>query len=143
MREDFDDYEAYFQREDFDPALTFLAVADQDIAGVALCERREERGAQTAVALGWIESLSVRPSYRHRGIGLALLHQAFGAFYRRGVRRVALFVDAQNATGAVELYRAAGMQPYREWIDYEKEVRPAGAPVPGDGYHSSSTPGSG
>ena len=143
VREDVNDYEEYFQSEDFDPALTFLAMAGQDIAGVALCEQREERSVETAVALGWIESLSVRPSYRHRGIGLALLHHAFGAFYRRGVRRVALFVDAQNATGAVEMYRAAGMQPYREWIDYEKEVRPAGALDPGDGYQSSSAPGSG
>jgi mycothiol synthase len=127
VREDFDDYEAYFQSEDFDPSLTFLALAGQDIAGVALCERREEHDAVTAEALGWIESLSVRPSYRHRGIGLALLHQAFGTFYRRGVRQVALFVDGQNATGAVELYRAAGMRPYREWVELEKEVRPAGA----------------
>jgi mycothiol synthase len=140
--EDFDDYEAYFQREDFDPTLTFLAVAGQDIAGVVLCEQREERGADMSMALGWIESLSVRSSYRHRGIGLALLHQAFGEFYRRGVCRVALFVDAQNTTGAMELYRAAGMQPYREWIDFEKEVRPAGASDPGDGYQSNSTPGS-
>jgi mycothiol synthase len=140
VREDFDDYAAYFQREDFDPALTLLAVAGQDIAGVALCQQREERDLQSTVALGWIESLSVRPSHRRRGIGLALLHQAFGAFYRRGVHRVAVFVDAQNTTGAVELYRAAGMQPYREWIDYEKEVRPAGSPDPGDGPQSSSAP---
>jgi mycothiol synthase len=141
--EDFDAYDAYYHSEDFDPTLTLLAVAGQDIAGVALCQQREERSAQASVALGWIESLSVRPPYRHRGIGLALLHQAFGVFYRRGVRRVALFVDAQNTTGAVELYRAAGMQPYREWMDYEKEVRPAGALDPGDGYQSSSAPGSG
>jgi ribosomal protein S18 acetylase RimI-like enzyme len=124
VREDFGEYEAYFQSETFDPSLTLLAVAGKEVAGVALGQRREERrlesDRETAVAIGWIESLSVRQPYRRRGVALALLRHAFGEFYRRGVLRVGLFVDAESETGAVELYLAAGMRPVREWIEYEK-----------------------
>jgi len=124
VREDYDEYEAYFQSEDFDPSLTLLAVEGQEIAGVALCQSREERrpeqGEDTVAALGWIESLSVRQPYRRRGVALALLRHAFGEFHRRGVNNVALFVDAESETGAVQLYQAAGMRPVREWIEYEK-----------------------
>jgi mycothiol synthase len=123
--EEFADYVDYFQSAGFDPTLTFLAMQAQDIAGVALCQQREEREADNTVALGWIDSLSVRRPYRRRGIAIGLLHHIFGEFYRRGVRQVALFVDAQSETGAIDLYRAAGMYPFREWIDYEKEARSA------------------
>jgi mycothiol synthase len=121
--EEFADYADYFQSAGFDPSLNFLAMHGQDIAGVALCQQREERETQTTVALGWIDSLSVRRPYRRRGIALALLRHIFGEFYRRGSRQVALFVDAQSETSAIDLYRAAGMYPFREWIEYEKEAR--------------------
>jgi mycothiol synthase len=132
VREDFEEYRQYFQSEDFDPALTFLAEQGHDIVGVALCQQREERSAEASVAMGWIDSLSVRRPYRRRGIALALMRHIFGEFYHRGLHRVALFVDAQSETGAVDLYRAAGMRPIREWVEYEKEMRPTGVDASDD-----------
>ena len=48
---------------------------------------------------GWVGSLGVRAPWRGRGIGAALLRRSFAAFSRRGLRRVVLGVDAENATG--------------------------------------------
>lgn len=45
----------------------------------------------------------MRRPWRHKGIGLALLHHSFGAFYRRDIRKVYLGVDAQSLTGATRL----------------------------------------
>jgi mycothiol synthase len=51
-----------------------------------------------------------------------LLHQAFGEFYRRGERVVALGVDADNSTGATRLYERAGMRVHAEDVTYQKEL---------------------
>src|SRR5690348_15798754 len=68
------------ERETFDPTLWFLAYDGDQIAGVSLCEHRNE--------LGWVGSLGVLRPWRKLGLGKAFLLQAFGEFYRRGTRTV-------------------------------------------------------
>ena len=89
----------------YDPAVVFVAESDGNMAGVAQCWVE-----------GFVKDLAVRPRYRGRGIGEALLRHAFRAFYRRGVRRVSLKVDATNATGAVRLYHRVGMREVRRYV---------------------------
>jgi ribosomal protein S18 acetylase RimI-like enzyme len=68
--------------------------------------------------------LGVRRPWRKRGLGLALLHHAFGEFYRRGKRKAGLGVDAKNLTGAMRLYEKAGMHIHKQIDLFEKELRP-------------------
>lgn len=107
--------------ERFDPALWFLAMDGDEVAGGALC--RWERPAQPDE--GHVRELFVRRPWRRRGIGVALLRHAFGEFYRRGKRKVSLTVDAESAWGAPRLYERAGMRPLWGTVHYEKELRPA------------------
>jgi mycothiol synthase len=74
--------------------------------------------------VGWIRTLGVCPAWRRRGLGLALLHQSFGEFYRRGTTALGLAVDASNPTGATRLYQKAGMRIVSEFVTFEKELRP-------------------
>ena len=106
----------------FDPNVFFLAIDDAtgNIAGVSLC-RKEEWGDPT---VAYVEALAVLPAYRKRGLGLALLHYTFAAFYRRGQQHVTLHVDASSLTGAVRLYERAGMHIDRQFTLFEKELRP-------------------
>jgi mycothiol synthase len=69
--------------------------------------------------------LGVRRPWRRRGLGLALLRSAFGGFYRRGTRKVALAADSQSLTGATRPYERAGMHLERLYSVYRKELRPA------------------
>jgi len=96
----------------FDPTLWFLAVHDHTIAGAIVCRYLADNG--------WVSQLAVRRPWRRQGLGLALLRQAFGEFYRRGRRTVGLHVDAQNLTGATRLYERAGMHIARQSELYEK-----------------------
>ena len=64
--------------------------------------------------------LTVRPPWRGRGLGTALLRQSFRAFAERGARRVGPSVDAENTTGAVDLYERAGMRAVRRSDVFEK-----------------------
>jgi len=103
-----------------EPALFFLAAAGSEIAGGASCTPDAEDAAT-----GFVRDLWVRPEFRRRGIARALLLHAFEAFRRRGASRAALSVDAESTTGALELYRSVRMEPVREHVIVEKELRPA------------------
>jgi mycothiol synthase len=103
------------EADDFDPTLWFVAREGDEIAGFAMCTAK--RWGTPHVAL-----LGVREPWRRRGLGLALLHQVFGEFYRRGERKVGLGVDAQNETGATLLYERAGMYVHTEDVVYGKEL---------------------
>ena len=106
--------------EDHDPSLWYLAMDGNEIAGVALCASRLGADRET----GMVNTLGVRRPWRRQGLGLALLHHAFGEFFTRGYQRVGLGVDTQNLSGATRLYEKAGMQVDRELVVYEKELRP-------------------
>ena len=113
-----------FQRESFDPALWFLAVDGDEVAGVSLCALRGADAGTGRRPSGWVETLGVRRPWRKRGLGLALLQHSFGELYRRGRRQMALGVDAENLTGAARLYERAGMTADRRNLVYEAELRP-------------------
>jgi mycothiol synthase len=106
--------------EEFDPTLWFLAMDGDEIAAVCLCAPRIGDNRQ----VGIVNELGVRRPWRRKGLGMALLHQAFGEFYRRGHKQVGLEVDAGSLTGATRLYEKAGMRVARQLVWYEKELRP-------------------
>jgi mycothiol synthase len=71
---------------------------------------------------GYVGAIGVRPAWRGKGLGKALLQRTFGEFWRRGTTRVTLDVDAQNATGAVRLYERVGMQIDTCGVAFEKAI---------------------
>jgi GNAT superfamily N-acetyltransferase len=109
------------------PDLWFLAVeretllqnGEDVIAGVCLCTDFMPEDPD----MTYVESLGVQRPWRRQGLGLAMLHHAFGVFHRRGKKRVTLDVDAESLTGATRLYEKAGMHVQREDVTYEFVVR--------------------
>ena len=108
------------EHEGYDPTLYFLAMDGDEIAGINICRSYAHYDADR----GWVRSIGVCRPWRKRGLGLALLLHAFNEFYRRGLRKAGLGVDAQSLTGAVRLYEAAGMYVDQAFDTYEKELRP-------------------
>jgi mycothiol synthase len=105
-------------RDNFDPTLWIVARADSELAGVALNSWHPSGDPQA----GWVNALGVRPAWRRRGLGEALLRATFAKFAERGATKVGLWVDAQNPTGAVRLYERAGMRTVRRSDTYEKAL---------------------
>jgi ribosomal protein S18 acetylase RimI-like enzyme len=105
----------------FDASLWFLAVnAETDeIAGLCLCRSEAFSKPETA----YVMELAVIRKYRRKGIALALLHHAFGEFWRRGRKKVSLGVDASSLTGATRLYEKAGMHIDETWLSFRKVIR--------------------
>lgn len=113
-------FKHFISEDDFDPSLWFVAMDGNEIAGFSLCRKNEQEN----LPMGWIGSLGVKRPWRKRGLGMALLLQSFGEFYRRGYKKVGLGVDASNLTGALRLYERAGMYVAQQYDRYEKELRP-------------------
>ena len=107
-----------FGNPNFDPTLWKIAWDGNEIAGFS--QNRFRKG------IGWVGTLGVRRPWRKMGLGLALLRQSFGEFYKRGMTIIGLGVDASNPTGATRLYQRAGMYVAAEFALYEKELRAEG-----------------
>jgi ribosomal protein S18 acetylase RimI-like enzyme len=107
--------EFYVKSRGFEPGLWLLAWDDEELAGVVLAYsvRVGDPG------LGWIGTLAVRPGWRRRGLGEALLRAAFAALRDRGFLRAGLGVDTENVTGALRLYERADMRPVRRYDNWE------------------------
>lgn len=69
-----------------------------------------------------MDTLGIRRPWRRQGLGLALLHHAYGECWRRGVRVVRLSVDAESPTGAPRLYERAGFRMEKQFARYMKRV---------------------
>ena len=113
----FEDWQHWFLGEDHDWSLFFLAEAEGEAAGVALCRRRP-----TEPDIGAIRVVGVRRPWRRQGVGRALMLHAFREFRRRGMRGASLGVDAESLTGAQRLYATVGMHVDRESDIYEKSL---------------------
>ena len=85
--------------------------------------RSSRTSERSPAGIGWIRTLGVRPPWRKRGLGEALLLHSFGEFYKRGTKTIGLGVDAQNPTGATRLYQKVGMVAVSEFVTYEKGLR--------------------
>jgi mycothiol synthase len=105
------------QLERFDPNLWFLACNGTEVVGVAL--NVYDRQSNT----GWVDHLGVMRLWRKKGIGKALLLHSFGEFYRRGVHRIKLSVDAKSLTKAPHLYESVGMKTIQQYHIYKKELQ--------------------
>jgi mycothiol synthase len=105
--------------ERFDPTLWCVVRAGNEIAAGTICTGDTYGG-------GWVHALFTRRTWRKRGVGAALLDDAFGRFWERGEHSIGLGVDAASNTGAFRLYQRAGMAPALGWVVYEKELGDAG-----------------
>ena len=104
------------QDHSFDPTLWWLVDQGEELAAISLNSWHFSGDPQ----FGWIGILGVRPPWRRRGLATALLRHSFRDFRARGATRVGLGVDAENTTGAVQLYERAGMRVARRNDTYEK-----------------------
>jgi mycothiol synthase len=95
----------------------WVAELDGRIVGAVLCDWKRNGD------WGGVQTLGVRPAWRRRGMGEALLRAAFAELFRRGERTVALQVDAQSPTGANRLYQRAGLRALYEIVVSQKELR--------------------
>ncbi len=122
------DYDAWharvFGRNGFEPGLVPVVWAGDEV--VAFSRNYAKQNGDW----GFVGTLGVRPAWRRRGLGLALLRDSFRRFRATGETTVALGVDVENPTGATRLYERAGMHVLWQADVWQKELRPRAETAP-------------
>ena len=91
-----------------DPDQQVVARADGRVVGVAVGKVFPDR-------TGWVAQVAVHRDQRGRGLGTALLAEAFARRVAAGATQVGLGVSATNPD-ALRLYRRLGLEIDREWM---------------------------
>ena len=67
---------------------------------------------------GYVSNIGVRTAWQRRGVGLALLSEAFAALADQGQMRVVIELDPENSDGARRLYESLGMRvaEHHDWF---------------------------
>jgi ribosomal protein S18 acetylase RimI-like enzyme len=108
--------------KEFRPALSYLAMDGDDIAGFLISAVSLEENRRYGTNQGWIKELGTRRPWRRQGIASALLSIAIQAFQEAGLDYAVLGVDTENQTGALGIYERLGFEPIRRFISFKKPV---------------------
>jgi len=102
---------------------TLLAVDQQGrIAGLCILFFPQPKGHLPKGSTPVVEDLAVRPAYRRRGLGRALLLSGLKRIRAEGFDKAALAVDADNPNQALKLYQSVGFTTVSGATVYRKEL---------------------
>ena len=110
--------ERHVRAHDLDPALSRVAERDLRPVGFLLARRWEQDSA------GYVAILAVHPREQGRGLGSALLGDAFAAFAAAGLSEGRLGVASDNPR-ALGLYERQGMKPQFSFDVWERPISAA------------------
>ena len=108
----------------FRPDLSLLLLQGTEAVGFAICHVETE-GAEDRAGVGWIVQMGVRPAWRRRGLGRALLCEVMHGFQADGLGSAALEVNIDNRR-AMRLYEGLGFERCRRRKSFQKVARERG-----------------
>ena len=114
------DYERWFAMPELDTGLWQVAWDGDQVAGSVMNFVYPEENEALGLKRGWLEHVSVRRSWRRRGLASALIAGSLRALRGIGLTEAALGVDAENLTGALRVYEALGFERARTGVAYRK-----------------------
>jgi ribosomal protein S18 acetylase RimI-like enzyme len=115
-----EDYQNWLVWPGFDPSLWKVAWEGDQVAGMVLNFVDEKENVEYNRKRGYTESICVRRPWRRRGLARALLTLSLQMFKDMGMEEAALGVDAQNPSGALNLYESVGFRVVKRHTTYRK-----------------------
>lgn len=103
----------------FDPGLWHVATSGSELVGFSVTRTQADSEGQSH---GYVGDLGVRPAWRGRGLGEALLTRSLQTFRDRGLPYVTLDVDAENTSRALRLYTKVGMETRPSFTIWEQPL---------------------
>lgn len=107
---------------DTDPSLWLIAWDGDEVAGGVWNEIYPAQNEALGLRRGWLGSVFTRRAWRRRGLASALIGRSLTLLRERGMTSAALGVDADNPTGALRLYEAAGFVVHDRFIALRKPM---------------------
>jgi mycothiol synthase len=107
---------------DLDLDLWRVAWDGDEVAGVVAVGVYSDENRLLGVDRGWLDRISVRQPWRHRGVATSLILAACVALRERGIAEAALGVDADNPSGALGLYESLGFVQVQRATSWRKPL---------------------
>ena len=111
-RHNFTDY------PDFRADLSLLVMEGTEAVGFTICHA-ENGGNPQSGGTGWVDQMGVRPAWRKRGVGGALLSEVMRRFQAGGLGWAALEVSTENRR-ALRVYQQLGFERYKRRTSFQK-----------------------
>jgi mycothiol synthase len=116
------EYEKMLLEPTFNPALWQVAWDGDQIAGMVLNFINHAENEEYQRRRGYTENICVRRPWRRRGLARALLLRSLQVVKDQDMEEAALFVDAENLSGALRLYESVGFQIIKRNRLYRKPL---------------------
>lgn len=116
------DFQNWLNNRYFQPHLWQVGWTGNEIVDTVLNYIDAESNVKYQRQRGWTESICVRRPWRNQGVAKALIARSMRLLHEQGMTEVALNVDTQNPTGALQLYESMGYRAVRELTTYEKSL---------------------
>ena len=104
------------------PELWQVAWDGDEVAGMVLNYIIDEENQTYGRSRGYTSVICTRRPWRRRGLARALLARSLKLLKEQGMNEAGLNVDAENPTGAIQLYRGMGFQVAKRTTAYHKPL---------------------
>ena len=118
-----DPWEAFEQMiasPDHDPTLWRVAWQGDEVVGMVLSFIDKDRNEKYGRKRGYTENICVRRPWRKQGVARALIAMSLKVLKECGMNEAGLGVDAENISGALNLYKSMGYQVVKQSTVYRK-----------------------
>lgn len=112
----------WFNSSAFREDLSTVALDGEEVVGLCVCTVDEECIERLGRKDGCVDTLFVRPAYRRRGLGTALLLAGLHALREAGMESATLDTDTDNPTQPMRLYERVGFRELWRWVTYGREM---------------------
>ncbi|MBN1535867.1 MAG: GNAT family N-acetyltransferase [Anaerolineales bacterium] len=114
--------EEWLENPNFDPSLWQVAWDGDRVVGMVLNFIDQRENKEYKRKRGYTENICVRRPWRKRGIAKALIAASLRVIKERDMEEAALGVDAENPSGALQLYESMGYRMIRRYSIYRKPL---------------------
>jgi len=104
------------------PEASVVAWVDHEVVGACYNDFSPLRFERTGRREGYVDTLCVRRPWRRRGVAMAMLTWTLREAAARGLEAVSLGMDAENPTGAQQLYKRIGFREVDRFHIYRKQI---------------------
>ncbi len=115
-------FEGFIQSPDYDPSLLRVAWQGDQVVGMVLSFIDKDQNEKFGRKRGYTENICVRRAWRKQGVAKALIALSLKALKERGMSEASLGVDAENISGALQLYQHMGYQVTKRMAIYRKQI---------------------
>jgi ribosomal protein S18 acetylase RimI-like enzyme len=121
--ETWEEFQGWFKDPTYTPDIWKIAWDGDQVAGIVMNYVNENENEEYDRKRGYTENISVGRPWRKRGLAKSLIVQSMQMFKDQGFTQTALGVDAENTSGALNLYKALGYKVTKKATTYRKEMK--------------------